>query len=134
MFRSMSWGEALTAALMTLALSCAVILAGMAALPARELYPGQYAQYDDATKQWFRGVRSPSGVPCCDIADGHRTEFKTIGAEYWVPIEETWMQVPPESIVKGSKNPTGQAVVWWIKGTNYPNGIFIRCFVLPEMG
>jgi hypothetical protein len=34
----------------------------------REAYPGQYAQYDPETRQWFRSLRnSKSGISCCDL-------------------------------------------------------------------
>ena len=26
-------------------------------------------------RAWFKGVIAPNGVPCCDISDGHRTEY-----------------------------------------------------------
>lgn len=91
-----------------------------------------YSDVPPAVREWFRGVRAPSGVPCCDIADGHRTTFETRGDEFWVPIEGVMTRVPPEVIVQHSRNPTGDAVVWWVKPVGYP--IVIRCFVLPEMG
>jgi hypothetical protein len=37
---------------------------------------GQYADVPNDVRAWFKGVRSPLGVPCCDIADGHRTTWK----------------------------------------------------------
>ena len=34
---------------------------------------GQWGEVPDHIRSWFKSVRSPHGVPCCDIADGHRT-------------------------------------------------------------
>lgn len=91
---------------------------------------GQYENVDPAVREWFRGVRAPSGVPCCDIADGHRTQFKVENDKLVALIEDKWVMVPPESIVKGSRNPTGDAVIWWVR---QGEGYYVRCFVLPEL-
>jgi len=42
-------------------------------------------------RAWFKGVRSPAGVLCCDISDGHRTEYDVRAGAYWVPIN--WLVV-----------------------------------------
>lgn len=87
-------------------------------------------QYDDVPaniRTWFKGVRSPNGIPCCDIADGHRTTWrgKNKGG-YEVPIEGQWREVPPEAIINNASNPTGEAIVWYVRlGVDY----HIRCFV-----
>jgi hypothetical protein len=96
---------------------------------------GRFENVDPETRDWFRSVRAPSGIPCCDMADGHRTTYETRGAEFWVPIPSddgtpVMTRVPLEAIVLHARNPTGDAVVWWVK---YAEGTFIRCFVLPEM-
>ena len=88
---------------------------------------GQYNNVPDNIRSWFKGVRSPHGVPCCDIADGHRTDYDMRSDGYWVPIEGKWQHVPPESIVYTAGNPVGDAVVWYVQqGTN---SYYIRCFV-----
>jgi hypothetical protein len=88
---------------------------------------GQYEGVDPATRSWFKSVRSPNGVPCCDIADGHKTEFKTDAqGHYFVPIEGEWHLVPPEAVITSQGNPNDTAIVWYVKqGT----GWFVRCFV-----
>lgn len=88
---------------------------------------GQFDGIDKATRDWFKSVKSPSGVHCCDIADGHRTDYDIRGDRYWVPIEDEWIEVPPEAVVYNAGNPYGQAVVWWVK--QGPDSIYIRCFV-----
>jgi hypothetical protein len=94
---------------------------------------GQFDNLDPATRSWFKGVKSPHGVPCCDIADGHKTAFKTDSeGHFFVPLnsddpEDPWILVPPESIVYGAGNPYEEAIVWYVR--NNPGEIYIRCFV-----
>jgi len=118
-------------------LSAVVIGLGLATLYAchkvegRELYPGQYAQVPKEIQEWYKSVRSPNGASCCDIADGHKTEFR-VDAEgvYWVPIEETWVPVPREAVVYTAGNPEDSAIVWYVKNNGaVGNPWHIRCFV-----
>jgi hypothetical protein len=51
---------------------------------------GQFENIPDDIRAWFKGVRSPTGVPCCDISDGHRTEYDVRAGAYWVPINGLW--------------------------------------------
>jgi hypothetical protein len=95
-------------------------------LEAKAVDHGQYANVPDNVRAWFKSVRSPRGVPCCDVADGHRTDYDMRQDAYWVPIDGTWMQVPHGAVVPHSDNPTGEAVVWY---TKYGSRIVIRCFV-----
>ena len=88
---------------------------------------GQYENVPPEIRAWFKGVIAPNGVPCCDIADGHRTEYDMRTDGYWVPIEGKWQQVPPESIVYNAGNPVGEAVVWYVQ--QGANSYYIRCFV-----
>jgi hypothetical protein len=87
---------------------------------------GQYQSVPDNIRSWFKSVRSPHGVPCCDISDGHRTDYDVRSDGYWVPIDGQWMPVPSEAIVHGAGNPVGEAVVWY---AHYNERVFIRCFV-----
>ena len=48
---------------------------------------GQYENVPADIRAWFKGVIAPNGVPCCDISDGHRTEYDVRAGAYWVPIE-----------------------------------------------
>lgn len=105
----------------------ALLLAAMVAAHAEDR--GQFGDIAPAVREWFKGVRSPHGVPCCDMADGHRTDYDIRGEHYWVPIEGTWVEVPPESIVFNAGNPYGQAVVWWVRQGPRPDAVYIRCFV-----
>jgi hypothetical protein len=98
-----------------------LFIAALAAVPiAAEAFDnGQYENVDPNIRSWFKGVRSPHGVPCCDIADGHRTTYDMRSDNhYWVPIE---------AIVHNAGNPVGEAVVWYVR--QGPDSVYIRCFV-----
>lgn len=107
----------------------AALLAVSMATPAFDKDAGQWDDVPDNIKSWFKNVRSPHGIPCCDIADGHRTEWRTQDNDgrYWVPIEGEWTAVPPDAVVYDAGNPFGEAVVWYVR--QYNGEIYIRCFV-----
>ncbi|WP_031337786.1 hypothetical protein [Rhodopseudomonas sp. B29] len=97
-----------------------------AAGTARAVDRGQFADVPQATRDWFKRQISPAGVPCCDIADGHRTQYDIRNGAYWVPIDGVWWEVPEKAIIRGAGNPVGEAVVWYV----YHGGtIVISCFV-----
>jgi hypothetical protein len=137
-------------------------LAGLAALalflwistsaPARERFAGEFDKVPDNIRSWFKSVRSPRGVPCCDVADGHRTTWRSGDEDaensgYEVPITDThgtapdlddpdaagiettttWVKVPKAAVVHNAGNPTGESIVWYVRQRN--NDYFIRCFV-----
>jgi hypothetical protein len=87
---------------------------------------GQYDNVPPDIRAWFKSVMAPNGVPCCDISDGHRTEYDVRNGAYWVPIEGNWMEVPEHAIIKDHGNPVGQAVVWYVR---HRGSIIISCFV-----
>src|ERR1700722_366634 len=87
---------------------------------------GQYENVPEDIGAWFKGVMAPNGVPCCDIADGHRTEYDFRDGAYWVPIEGQWMAVPERGIIRDRGHPVGQAVVWYV---HHRGSIIISCFV-----
>ena len=103
-------------------------LAGMIALTGAALAfdNGQYDNVPPDIRAWFKGVVAPNGVPCCDISDGHRTDYDVRGGTYWVPIEGQWMEVPDRAIIRDRGNPVGQAVVWYVR---HGGSIIISCFV-----
>lgn len=88
---------------------------------------GQFDDIPDNVRSWFKSVRSPHGVPCCDVADGYRTAYDIRSDGYWVPIEGVWQHVPPEAVVYNAGNPVGEAVVWYVKQGEA--SWYIRCFV-----
>jgi hypothetical protein len=87
---------------------------------------GQFNDVPANVRAWFKSVTSPRGVPCCDIADGHRTDYDMRSGAYWVPIEGIWTEVPAEAVIYHAGNPVGEAVVWYVKRRD---NVFIRCFV-----
>src|ERR1700749_129814 len=75
---------------------------------------GQFENVPDDVRSWFKAQISPIGVPCCDISDGHRTEYDVRNGAYWVPIEGEWMLVPERAVIRDRGNPVGHAVVWYV--------------------
>ena len=86
-----------------------LIIALLSSLPcaAMAFDNGQYTDVPDNIRSWFKSVRSPRGVPCCDIAE-----------------------VPQEAVVHNAGNPVGEAVVWYVRQGD--NSYYIRCFVPGE--
>jgi len=87
---------------------------------------GQFGDVPPQVREWFHNVRSANGIPCCDVADGHRTDFDIRKDLYWVPVDGNWVPVPPDAVLKNVGNPTGAAVVWY---SIYDGQVIIRCFV-----
>jgi hypothetical protein len=96
------------------------------ATPALAHDNGQFANVSPSVRAWFKSVKSQHGVPCCDIADGHRTDYDMRNNQYWVPINGNWMAVPPDAVLSDAGNPVGDAVVWY---SIYGDHVVIRCFV-----
>ena len=92
------------------------LLAAMPALASAALAfdNGQYDNVAPDIRAWFKSVMAPNGVPCCDISDGHRTEYDVRNGAYWVPIEGQWMAVPDRAVIRDRGNPVGEAVVWYV--------------------
>jgi hypothetical protein len=96
---------------------------------------GQWNDVPDRVRSWFKSLRSPAGIHCCDVADGHRTDWEIRPAGYFIPNPTDpvgeWIQVPPEAVVRNAGNPVGEAIVWWnlVAIDEDQTGIFIRCFV-----
>jgi len=97
---------------------------------------GQWTDVPDHVRSWFKSLRSPAGVHCCDIADGHRTNWEIRSTGYFIPnpMDPTgdWIAVPPEAVVHNAGNPVGEAIVWWNAvpvDDEDETGVFIRCFV-----
>jgi hypothetical protein len=103
------------------------VFIGVQIVPALAFDHGQYADVPPDIRAWFKAVRSPKGVPCCDVADGHRTTWQAGKAGYEVPIDGQWLPVPPDAVIDDAGNPVGEAVVWY---TKFSDGkVYIRCFV-----
>src|SRR5258706_2031607 len=74
---------------------------------ARAVDHGQFENVQDDIRAWFKGVRSPSGVPCCDISDGHRTEYDVREGAYWVPINGLWWRGTEKASIRNPGNTLG---------------------------
>lgn len=105
-----------------------IVLFFLVSTSALAINDGRWDNIDPLTKKWFESVKSPHGVPCCSVADGHVTSWEIReDGHYWVPIEGKWYLVPSESVVKNAGNPFNQAVVWYTKQGD--EIYYIRCFV-----
>jgi hypothetical protein len=87
---------------------------------------GQFKDVPEEIRAWFKGVTGPNGVPCCDVADGHRTRYDVRDGDYWVPVDGIWIPVPGAAVIRNTGNPIGDAVVWYVR---YEGTVVIRCFV-----
>jgi hypothetical protein len=87
---------------------------------------GRYDDMPADIRAWFRNVLAPNGLPCCDISDGHRTDYDMRSGAYWVPIDGQWLEVPERAVIQGARNPVGQGVVWYVR---QQGRIVINCFV-----
>ena len=122
-----------------LLLGTAIILSTCAVVNAKWInVAGEWDAYrlNDSQRAWFKNVRSSSGVPCCDIADGHPTAMDRREDGYYIPdprdATKEWLKVPEEALTRQKINPIGVATVWYViysPGTQ-PE-VYIRCFV-PE--
>lgn len=93
---------------------------------ARAMDHGQFENVPADVRAWFKNVMSPRGILCCDIADGHRTNYDMRQNAYWVPINGKWIKVPEEAVIQNAGNPVGDAIVWYAQRSG---DVTIRCFV-----
>ncbi len=101
--------------------SATILAALLAASPAKAAPP---ENADPALAPWFQSLRQPeTGMSCCDIADCRPTEYRTVGDQYEVWIENQWLPVPPRKILQRADNPVGRGIVCWTKQRG------IMCFV-----
>jgi hypothetical protein len=77
-------------------------------------------------RTWYAQQHDHAGWSCCDRADAHPVYDAYIRRGKWyVPIEGTHHQIPPERVLDGP-NPTGHAVVWYSGAGDH---VTIFCFV-----
>jgi hypothetical protein len=87
-------------------------------------------------RAWFEGLEQPGErhMLCCSIADCHVTAARATQSGYEVAIEESWIVVPADRVLRNVSNPTGGAVVCYrhIVDPELHQGEFrIFCFVRP---
>jgi hypothetical protein len=90
-----------------------------APIAAAAMDQGQFNNIPDNIRNWFKTAKAPNGSLCCDLVDGHRTEYDMRNNHYWVPIEGVWVEVPAETVIQNAHNPTGEAVVWYSMANRY---------------
>src|SRR5580693_8799840 len=81
---------------------------------------------DPSVAPWFKGLSASDGTPCCSMADCRRTLSRLTADGYEVIIDGSWVAVPWDRVLRGTDNPTGQAVV-----CRAPRTKIILCFVRP---
>jgi hypothetical protein len=81
---------------------------------------------DPALATWFRSLKAPNGTACCTAADCRRASHRVSANGYEVMIDDKWVVVPWERVLRRTDNPTGEAVVCRVPGTT-----LILCFVRP---
>lgn len=119
------WLKALL--LSAIVIGAVAVLAWLSVLlwPAAAAGPSERWGHDEETSAWFRGLRSGTGTPCCDYADGNRiddpdyTENDDGSYEVNVPSRGGWHHVDKMRIVKGT-NRVGYAIVWWSPASPEP--------------
>ena len=80
---------------------------------------------DPALRGWFESLKQPgSGVPCCSVADCRPADYRLAREGYEVFLDQRWVRVPDERILRGLHNPVGRAVV-----CRSPASGTIICFV-----
>ncbi|HXZ02280.1 MAG TPA: hypothetical protein VEI03_19960 [Stellaceae bacterium] len=90
---------------------------------------------DPAFAPWFQSLRAPDGGLCCSEADCRPVEYRISGDHYEVLIGKQygddvlphWEEVPADSVLSKTDNPTGRAIACWLPYTN-PK---VLCFVRP---
>lgn len=105
-----------------------LLLAAWAAVAA------EWPDITPAQRDWFLHQHNQNGFLCCDIADGHPTDWRIADGHYLVLVGEDWHEVPSEAVIK-VPNPVGRAVVWYraynpsIDGPKRDRTLTIRCFI-----
>jgi hypothetical protein len=113
-------------------------LLAVVALPLLGLTPARARppeNADPALAPWFRSLHTAQGGLCCSLADCRPVQFRTrgdhyevlIGKQYGSGVAEHWEEVPAESVLNKTDNPTGSAIACWTPYT-HPR---VLCFVRP---
>lgn len=112
------------------ALVAALLILAAAALAAVAFSWGAYARdtgqwgHDAATSEWFKSLRAPNGIPCCDYADGVRLEDpdwrENPDGSYAVFAKGAWHAIDKDHIITAT-NRVGYAIVWWPEHWDHPS-------------
>ena len=92
------------------------LIVAVSLVHSRDLYPGQYAQVDPDTRNWFRNLHNGEGTSCCDTADGVRIEDpdwkENDDGSYEVFARDKWHHIDRAHLVT-VPNRYGFAILWW---------------------
>jgi hypothetical protein len=87
--------------------------------------PPEGVPIDPTLHDWYESLREPgTAYPCCSIADCRPTDYRMGGSGYEAWLDEQWIQVPDDRVLKNQPNPVGRAVV-----CRSPVNGSILCFV-----
>jgi len=137
------------------ALSLFIAFVPIALAYGRELYPGQHAEVPPEIKEWFRSQKIPgTQATCCSDSDGVHGEQDVRDGKYWTrfvieyrafdctaaspggcldkgtKIEQVdWVPVPEHVVIRNTKNPYLNPIIWWLREGGMPHGVRIRCYV-----
>jgi len=89
---------------------------------------------DPAFAPWFQSLRASNGGLCCSQSDCRPVEYRLagdhyevlIGKQYGDEVTPHWEEVPAESVLNKTDNPTGRAIACWLPYTK------VLCFVRPS--
>jgi hypothetical protein len=80
---------------------------------------------DPALHDWYESLKEPGTTyPCCSIADCRPIDYRMGGEGYEARIDEEWVTVPDDRVLKNQPNPIGRAVL-----CRSPVNGSILCFV-----
>lgn len=97
---------------------------------ARDL-DGRYAS--SPLHEWFNGLKSEGGGPCCSQSDGFTVEdpdWDVDEGHYRVRLDGQWIDIPDANVIK-EPNISGRTMVW--PYTTLDGTKMIRCFLPGSM-
>jgi hypothetical protein len=113
-----------TLLMVIVALLAVIALLMLASATANAHWKPEYSAMPAEIQGWFKSLRSPRGMPCCDTADGQRVEdpdWERDDAGYRVRLDGAWNHVDFDQVVD-EPNRVGYAIVWRYNGK-------ITCFL-----
>ena len=89
---------------------------------------------------WFKSLKQPgTGYSCCDVSDCKVISSENVKIEdgkWKVKVEDSWWEVPPEKVLQGKNNPTGEAVACYnptIDANKKLIWVNFYCFIEPPL-
>jgi hypothetical protein len=89
-----------------------VVCAGLGLMLASSADARPPQNADMSLAPWFQSLLQPkTGMSCCSMADCRQTDFRIAGSHYEALVEGEWREVPRDTVLEQTDNPTGRAVV-----------------------